>query len=145
MAYTTTHEVRYGDIDRFGHVNHLRLLEFFESARSPFFRQMAEFEHLPCVLDTAGFVVAHLEAAFHDAVDSGAQVVEVRTSVERVGRSSVTLRYELWHESSLRVTAKAVLVFINEGRKEAMGDERRAFLSQYVTDSAPQGARVQDI
>src|SRR6266436_3426989 len=138
MAYTTTHEVRYGDIDRFGHVNHLRLLEFFESARNPFFRQMAEFEHLPCVLDTAGFVVAHLDAAFHEAVDSGAEVVEVRTSVERLGQFSVTLRYELWYESSLRVTATTVLVFIDEGRKEAMGAERRAFLSQYVIEPAPQ-------
>ncbi len=115
MAYTTRHEVRYGDLDRFGHVNHLRLLESFESARNPFFREMAEFENLPCVLDTADFVVARLDATFHQAVDADAQTVEVRTSVERLGQSSATLRYELWHE-------------------ETMGPERRQYLSPHLSE-----------
>ena len=30
MSYVTNHEVRFSDFDTFGHINHLRLLEFFE-------------------------------------------------------------------------------------------------------------------
>ena len=139
MTYTTTHEVRYGDIDRFGHVNHLRLLEFFESARNPFFRDMADFEKLPCVLDTAGFVVVRLDATFYQAVDAYASTVEVRTSVERLGESSATLRYELWHESSLRVSATTVLVFVSDGRRDAMAPVRREYLSRYLSEPGSDG------
>lgn len=144
MAYITEHEVRYGDIDRFGHINHLRLLEFFESARNPFFREMAEFERLPCVLDTAGFVVAHIDATFQQAVDADAQAAEVRTFVERLGGSSATFRYELWHESSLRVTARTVLVFVAEGQREEMSPKRRQFLSRHLDERAPDGKARRD-
>lgn len=136
MVYTTTHEVRYSDADRFGHVNHLRLLEFFESARNPFFREMAEFESLPSVLDTASFVVAHIDATFHQAVHAGAVAVEVRTQVQRLGSSSVTMRYELWHAGVLRVTATTVLVFVRDGSKDPILPRRREFLSRYAAAAA---------
>lgn len=131
MHYSTTHEVRFGDVDRFGHINHLSLLEFFESSRNPFLRAMAETTEEPCVLDTGGFVVVLVAANFHSPVDSRADSVEVRTSVERIGNSSVTLDYELWHEAALRVSATTVLVFVSNGAKEPISDAGRAFLMQY--------------
>ncbi|BEP13876.1 hypothetical protein acdb102_21870 [Acidothermaceae bacterium B102] len=132
MIYTTTHEVRYGDIDRFGHVNHIKLLEFFESARNPFFRDMADFEGLPNVLDVAGFVVVQLKATFHRPVDKLAIAVEVRTSVERLGDSSVTMRYELWHDTALRVTATTVLVFVANGKGDPMSPLRREYMLRHL-------------
>jgi acyl-CoA thioester hydrolase len=136
MDYLTTHEVRYGDVDRFGHVNHLRLLEFFESARNPFFRDLADAEQQPCLLDIQGFVVAHLNADVHESVDAPARIVQVRTSVQRLGTSSATLHYELWHESMLCVTATSVLVFLADGKKNPLSEERRAFLSRYALSPA---------
>lgn len=133
MQYSTNHEVRFGDVDRFGHVNHLSLLEFFESSRNPFLREMAEFAGEPCVLDTGGFVVALLEATFHSAVGPDASSVEVRTSVDRVGTSSATLRYELWNESTLSVSATTVLVFVTDGVKVPISGPGRDFFLKYQT------------
>src|SRR3954471_5133226 len=119
MTYVTAHEVRFGDVDRFGHVNHLSLLEFFECARNPFFADLAVHEDLPNLVATAGFVIAHLDTTFHSAVDADAGEVEVSASVERVGNTSVTLRYELWHEGVLRVTCTTVLVFVTPDGKQS--------------------------
>jgi acyl-CoA thioester hydrolase len=141
VTYTTTHEVRYSDIDRFGHINHLRLLEFFESARNPFFREMAEYERLPNVVDIAGFVVVHINATFHQAVDADAVTVEVRTSVERLGESSVTMRYELWYAAAQCLSASTVLVFLANSRPQPMSAARREFLSSHRA-AQPEGATM---
>jgi acyl-CoA thioester hydrolase len=140
MRYVTTHEVRFSDVDRFGHVNHVRLLEFFETARNPFFRRLAEVERRPCVLDTAGFVIADLSVQFRHAVPAGTPEVEVRASVDRVGRSSMTLRYELWGDDTLFVEATTVLVFVHNGRSDPIDDTRREFLIRYSSDSEPADA-----
>jgi acyl-CoA thioester hydrolase len=135
MQYVTTHQVRFSDVDRFGHLNHVRLLEFFETARNPYFRHLAEVEQRPCVLDTAGFVIADLSVQFRHAVPAGTPEVEVRASVDRVGRSSITLRYELWNDDTLFVEATTVLVFVANGRSDPIDGTRRKFLCRYASDS----------
>jgi acyl-CoA thioester hydrolase len=132
VQYTTRHEVRYSDADRFGHVNHLRLLEFFESSRNPFFNDLAAADGQPCLLDTQGFMVAHLVADFHAAIPATARTIEVRTAITRLGASSLTLRYELWYEQTCIVTASTVLVFVRDGTKEPISDSQREFFSTYV-------------
>ena len=137
MYFKTMHDVRYSDVDRFGHVNHLRLLEFFELSRNPFLAELAHADGSPNVLERNGFRVVRLSVEFEAPLGMRAQSVEVHTAVSKLGTSSVTLNYELWHAGRRCVQAECVLVFVNDHEKpEPMSAKRREFFSSYLVLAA---------
>ena len=131
-AFRSRHEVRFADVDVFGHVNHLQLLGYLETARTPFFAALADAEGQPNVLRTGGFVVASLSAEYLASVALGTDVVEVHTRVSRLGTTSVALAYELWAGPDKALTASTTIVFVDTShRPQPMTPPRREFLAQF--------------
>jgi acyl-CoA thioester hydrolase len=139
MYFKSVHEVRYSDIDYFGHVNHLRLLEFFQTSRNPFLAELARADGAPNVLERNGFRLVRLTVDFRAPVGPQVRSVEVRTSAASLGNSSVTLSYELWCEDRCCVESESVLVFVNEDEKpEPMSAARRRFFTRYLRPNEDQ-------
>jgi len=74
-------EVRWRDIDAFGHVNHAVFLTYLEIGRDAF---------LNPILGGPMYVIARVELDFVGEILLEAGEVVVRTEVESVGRTSVT-------------------------------------------------------
>ena len=91
-AFSVVQRVRFGDLDAMGHMNNVRFLRFFETARIEYMKTVA-----PERSDRNGFVIAECHInyrapAFFDD--------DIRTFVrpgER-GRSSMRLEFEMRRE-----------------------------------------------
>jgi acyl-CoA thioester hydrolase len=82
--------VRFSDCDPMGHVNHAVYFTYFEQCRLTWWRVLGGTTGLP----GAGTVIVHAECEYrapalvHDEL-------EVRLTLAAIGRSSVTLAYEI--------------------------------------------------
>jgi acyl-CoA thioester hydrolase len=107
VAYRTAVQVRFRDIDAFGHVNNAVFATYCEVARTRFLR-----DRMGVDLSSAGVVVAHLEVDFRAPV-TDAETVTVALNVSDVGRSSFTLSYDLRAEGDRVATAETVQVAVD--------------------------------
>lgn len=82
--HRTTLQVRFRDIDAFGHVNNAVFFSYVELARIRYLLDVLEperpFDELPLIL-------ARVELDFRSPIEFGEEVV-VETRLERVGRTS---------------------------------------------------------
>jgi acyl-CoA thioester hydrolase len=120
-------QVRWRDLDAFGHVNNAVFATYLESARAELWRQRfagGRATDIP-------FVVARLEIeyrrplALHAAVAVGLRVAEVRAS-------SFTFEYRLEDDGLLAATARTVQVVVSKDTWHAVRvpeDLRQALLS----------------
>jgi len=121
-------EVRWGDMDAFGHLNNTVYLRFMEDARIAWFRT------LDLLVDGSdhGPILARVECDFRKPVTYPAVVI-TRQTVTRVGRSSVGHDIELLLEGSdeLVATGKSVIVWIDyaSGASAPWTDPQRALFS----------------
>ncbi|MGH2933125.1 MAG: acyl-CoA thioesterase [Gaiellaceae bacterium] len=119
-------EIRWADLDAFGHVNHVVFLTYLEEARD---------EWLGSVLgDPAGvwgFVVARVEIDYRRELTIADDAVVCSCELERIGNSSVVTREAVATRSGeVAAEAKAVLVARDEetGRSRPLAaSERGAF------------------
>jgi acyl-CoA thioester hydrolase len=119
-------EIRWADLDAFGHVNHVVFLTYLEEARD---------EWLGSALgDPAGvwgFVVARVEIDYRRELTIADDAVVCSCELERIGNSSVVTREAVATRSGeVAAEAKAVLVARDEetGRSRPLSaSERGAF------------------
>ena len=97
-------QVRFADTDMLGHINNTAYAAFTEVGRSDFFTNLEG--------DAPWFVLARLETDFRrEAFLQDA--LQVRTRVESLGTTSMTLRQDIWRDETLVVSTKCVLVCID--------------------------------
>jgi acyl-CoA thioester hydrolase len=84
--HRTDIQVRFNDTDAMGHLNNTSYASYAELARLDFFAQLGE--------QSRALILAHLAIDFRHQVRLG-EAVHVRTWVERLGKSSITLRQEV--------------------------------------------------
>jgi acyl-CoA thioester hydrolase len=107
-----TREVaRFGDTDRFGHINNAAFATYLESAR------------VDLLLDPAAplggmFVIARLVLDFR-AEMQWRGTVEIGTVVRRIGRSSVTFGHGIFKDGVCCATAECVVVLIDEATRRS--------------------------
>lgn len=119
-------EIRWRDIDAYRHVNNAVYATYLEECRD----ELAE-KVLADVGDIWDYVLARVAIDFRRELTQADDEVVVRCAVERVGRSSVTLREEIrTRDGELSAEAEAVLVARDPatGRSRPLTEpERQAF------------------
>ena len=126
MTHEKEIEVRWRDLDSFGHVNHVVFLTYLEEARDEWLGRALENPD-----DVWGYVVARVEIDYRRELTLEDDVVVARCSLERLGTKSVTTReWILTGDGEVSAEAKAVLVARDEktGASRVISDaERDAF------------------
>src|SRR5688500_20283980 len=91
LRHPTTLQVRFRDIDGFGHVNNAVFFSYVELARIRYLLDVLQpetgFEHLPLIL-------ARVELDYRSPIMFG-DVVAVDTRVDRIDRSSFVLSHRM--------------------------------------------------
>lgn len=108
--HTYNTRVYYEDTDAGGVVYYANYLRFCERARTEYLRDigvdLAEF-----VRDSIHFVVTQVEAKYRRPALYG-DLIDVRTTLTNVSRSSLTLYHELYRDTTLLVTSTTKMASI---------------------------------
>jgi acyl-CoA thioester hydrolase len=111
VAATKRIEIRWRDLDGFGHVNNAVYLTYLEEARDQMYtRMLGEVVHR--------MVLRHIAVDFRSGLVLEDEEIEVTTEIVRVGTSSVTTRETVTALSDGRVAAvaEAVMVHTDDSR-----------------------------
>lgn len=91
FRHRTTLQVRFRDIDAFGHVNNAVFFSYVELARIRYLLEVLQpdqpFDRLPLIL-------ARVELDYRSPIQFGEEVV-VETRVERIGRTSFAMSHRM--------------------------------------------------
>ena len=104
-------EIRWRDLDGFGHVNNSTYLTYLEEARDEFFTELlGETVHR--------VVIRHIEVDFVSGLVHADDFVDVELTLDAVGTPSVTTREVIRSTADGRVAAEArsVVVHTDPGR-----------------------------
>lgn len=128
--YHTDIQVRFADTDAFGHLNNSAFAFYVEAARLDFFREVAGVSD--------GLILAHLALDFRKQVRFGEEVV-VRTQVERLGSSSITLSQRVYADGEVASEVRSVVVMFDyeAQRPKRIPDEVREVLMSYLSRVVP--------
>jgi acyl-CoA thioester hydrolase len=119
-------DIRWRDIDAYGHVNNAVYLNYLEEARDAWVQKV-----LGPVADTWDFVLARVAIDFRNELKQDDGAVLVRCRVDSLGRSSVRTREEVLKlDGSISAEAASVIVARDpaSGRSRALTDAERAAL-----------------
>ena len=122
MEARTEVKIRWRDLDPLGHLNQAVYHELLEEGRGAFMSRTRTFP----------FVLAHVELDYLSEVRKDHGAVVVVTSMERVGRTSVTLAERIEHlDGTVAASGRAVLVAwdMDARRARPLTDDERASLS----------------
>ena len=96
-------------LDAYGHVNHARYLEFFESARWELMASRMDLREL----DTLGvaFVIANININYRKPAFLG-QVMEVQTALVNIGGKSARFRQQIFIAGNETLITEMELTFV---------------------------------
>lgn len=137
-------EMRFGDIDSYGHVNNVTMLQYLEDARVRLMARPLRAEVVAGVPEEATFrslagnrrtVVGRQEIEYREQLLYRPGPVFVRVGVSSVGGSSYVLDYAVQEEDGSRVYAVAQTVIVQidpaTGRPARLDDLQRGVLEQW--------------
>ncbi|HIQ46620.1 MAG TPA: YbgC/FadM family acyl-CoA thioesterase [Sulfurovum sp.] len=104
--------VYYEDTDAGGIVYHTNYIKYCERARSEVFFQK---NMSPTLGDNSGFVVRNISADFLATASLG-DMIEVKTELLTLKRSSLVLLQEVWRDGLKLFSMEVVLVYLEEGK-----------------------------
>jgi acyl-CoA thioester hydrolase len=119
-------EIRWRDMDAYGHVNNAVYLNFLEEARDAWVQDV-----LGSVSDTWDFVLARVEIDFLAELKQDDAAVLVRCTGSSLGRASIRTRekvVKLDGTTSARAAAVIVPRDPSTGRSRALNERERALL-----------------
>jgi acyl-CoA thioester hydrolase len=126
FSFTTDIPVRYRDLDPEGHVNHAVYVSFLELTRVQYLREV-----IGAGIDDLDAVVAHLEIDYERPITIE-ETVTVALRVIDLGRSSVTMGYEIRADGEVSATAETVMVRVDDdGDATAMPEAWRETIREY--------------
>jgi acyl-CoA thioester hydrolase len=127
-------EIRWRDMDAYGHVNNAVYLNYLEEARDRWVQEV-----LGSVADTWDFVLARVAIDFRSELRQDDAEVVVRCRLSGVGRSSITTREEiLTAGGTISAEAESVVVPRDPatGRSRPLTNEERAVLEAELSADA---------
>ena len=116
LKVTTPIQIRFSDIDSFGHANNVALQMYFDLGKSDLFRKLGE------LTGTAGDVsamVVSLSTDFYEQVFYDDDVV-VETEIESIGNKSLRLVQRLLAGERLCCLSRTVLVCHNHHTRQSI-------------------------
>jgi acyl-CoA thioester hydrolase len=123
-------EIRWRDMDAYGHVNNAVYLNFLEEARDAWVQ-----ETLGTISDTWDFVLAHVEIDFLSELKQDDGAVIVRCTGASLGRASIRTREEvakLDGTTSARAAAVIVPRDPRTGRSRPLNESERDLLEAAI-------------
>ncbi len=128
MQHEKAIEIRWRDLDSYGHVNHVVFLTYLEEARDEWLGRT-----LGVTGDVWNYVVARVAVDYRRELSLADDVVLARCDLDRIGTSSIRTREQLvTRDGELAAEAEAVLVARDEstGRSRPLTDEEREALQR---------------
>lgn len=128
-AFKTYDKVRYCDTDKQGHVNNSVFNQFFETGR-------VEFLYIPTspMFDEGcSFVIASSKVDYIDEI-KWPGIVEIGTSIIKIGNSSIHLYQSLYQNGKLVGTSDNITVQVDNEtkRSKALSENARKRLQSYL-------------
>jgi len=122
--------VYYEDTDAGGIVYHANFLKFAERARTEWLRSTSYPHERVRAEHKLLLVVRHIEIDYRAPAKLDEQL-EVRSSLDSVGNSSLTLKQDVYRGNTLLAALKVVIVAINEaGRPARLPPQLRQVLGE---------------
>ena len=132
-------EIRWRDLDGFGHVNNAVFLTYLEECRDEFLQRQLH--------DPPGqgeYLLARVAIDYRSQITMDDQWVEAEVGIARVGRSSVTLCERVLAGPDRRLAAEAEAVVVRydwrTGRSTPLDAELAASLAASTADTSAQAA-----
>lgn len=119
-------EIRWRDMDAYGHVNNAVYLNFLEEARDAWVQAT-----LGSVSDTWDFVLARVAVDFRAELKQDDEAVLVRCGLESLGRASIRTREQIVKlDGTVSASAESVIVPKDpqNGRSRPLTEQERAIL-----------------
>jgi acyl-CoA thioester hydrolase len=137
MGYAKRVEIRWRDLDGFGHVNNAVFLTYLEEARDEFYTGLLSH-------DTVNqMVLRHTSVDFRRSLVQSDDLVDVALVVIRVGSSSVVTRETITSAASGEVAAVAESVMVHcdkdRERSRPFSDDARRLLEAALEPDAKEG------
>lgn len=123
-AHRTDIQVRFNDTDALGHINNTSFALYAEQARVALLGRLRN--------DPVFLILAHLALDFRRQVRLG-EGVYVLSTVEKLGRSSITLKQDIYAADELAVEVRSVVVLFDYDAQKAvaLNDEQRGYLEAH--------------
>ncbi len=102
-------QVRFSDVDVFGHVNNVKYFEYYQEARIPLMGHLSE--GIPA--NGIGVVVAHKQVDYLKPIFFRARAYDVWSWISHVGSRSVTIESQISDGDTIFSRAKVVMVFFD--------------------------------
>ncbi|MCI0490517.1 MAG: acyl-CoA thioesterase [Blastocatellia bacterium] len=107
MAYRTTIQVRFGDVDKAGIVYYPVIFHYLHVAQEDFFAEYAGVPYHRLIdEERTGFPTVSDSTEFYRPMRYG-DVLEILVHISRVGRSSVTFEYRIYRVGSDELLARS--------------------------------------
>jgi len=122
-------QVRFNDTDALGHVNNASFAQYSEIGRLDFGKATGQ--------QVTSLILARLAIDFRAQINLGDKVV-VTTWVERIGRSSVTMKQTITANGQIAADVGAVVVYFDyaTNRPKELPPELKTPLSEYLIDAS---------
>jgi acyl-CoA thioester hydrolase len=120
FEYETELQVRFRDLDAMGHVNNAVYATYLEQARVDYYDEV-----LGVGLDDIDTVLVNLDIDYRHEVRLDDETVTIAMGVRDIGRSSVTVAYEVRAGDRVAATAETTQVYIDpeEGGSRPLPEE----------------------
>lgn len=105
MAYVTSIDVRYRDLDRLGHVNNAVYATYFGQASMDYYEDVVNAS--PGDYETP---LVHLEVDYVEQIELG-DCPDVHVFVTELGTTSIRMEYEIRGDDELKATGETTQVY----------------------------------
>ncbi|TGK34875.1 acyl-CoA thioesterase [Leptospira gomenensis] len=117
--YSYNQKVSWGDMDAFGHVNHVVYAKYFENARADYFTDLKLWES-PDRPSEGGPVITHIEVGYRKQVRYP-ESLAITMQVDSVSSRSFKISCTMWNDSDECVsTASGEFIWFNFATQKPM-------------------------
>jgi len=125
-------QIRFNDIDVFGHLNNSIYIQFMDLGKSEYFRGMLPDGHFDPM--AVGLVVANINCDFYSPTRME-EPLEVLTAVASISNKSLVLEQRVVNPASGDVKCRALSVMVSfdprTGKTEAVSDDWRRRIADF--------------
>ncbi len=123
-------QIRFNDVDKFGHINNTIYFQFYDTAKTEYFASVCEGVDW----ERVAIVVVKIEAEFVAQIKAGSHIA-CRTRVVRIGNKSFHLEQEVFDTDTQEIKSRclSVMVLYDLIHQQTMPfpDEWRRAISSY--------------
>lgn len=136
-AFRTPLQVRWSDVDRYGHVNNVRYYDYAQEARIEMMRQLGDGLEVSDSSSDSLWLLVRQDVDYLGQLKFRTEPYSALTVVERIGGSSFSLQVRMMDEQTGTVFANARTVLVHadaQGRPTPLSDAARQALEPHLLE-----------